>query len=75
MNYHFYIYLGYASGGSLDWVKANLKLPLVYIYELRDKGNNGFLLPPNQIIPNGQEVMDSLVALFNEAKKYGYPSQ
>ncbi|XP_031780002.1 zinc carboxypeptidase-like [Nasonia vitripennis] len=65
--------IGYASGTSLDWVKSSFKLPLVYIYELRDRGNSGFVLPPNQIIPNGQEVMDSLVALFGEANKYGYP--
>lgn len=70
------LFVGLASGGSVDWVKSTLKLPLVYTYELRDKEEDyyGFLLPADQIIPNGQEVLDSLVALFQEAKKFGYPS-
>ena len=45
----------------------------MYCYELRDQGNYGMLLPPEQIIPNGQEIMDSLIALFEEANKFGYP--
>ncbi|XP_033222922.1 zinc carboxypeptidase-like [Belonocnema kinseyi] len=61
-----------ATGGSIDWVKANLKLPVVFVYELRDQGKKGFLLPAEQIIPNGQEVLDSFLALFDEAAKYGY---
>lgn len=62
-----------ASGSSMDWVKATLKLPVTFTYELRDTGRYGFLLPPNQIIPNGEEVMDSLVAMFKEATRFGYP--
>ncbi|KAL7287595.1 hypothetical protein TKK_0018242 [Trichogramma kaykai] len=62
-----------ASGNSMDWVKATLKLPVTYTYELRDKGRYGFLLPADQIIPNGEEVMDSLVTMFDEAIKFGYP--
>lgn len=71
----FRICIGLASGSSVDWVKATFKLPLVFGYEVRDKGNKGFLLPPDQIIPNGQEILDSLVALFQEAQTFGYPRQ
>ncbi|XP_012279419.1 zinc carboxypeptidase-like [Orussus abietinus] len=62
-----------ASGCSMDWVKGTLRTPITFTYELRDKGRYGFLLPANQIIPTGQEVVDSLVALFREAKAKGYP--
>lgn len=57
----------------MDWVKGTLKVPFVYTYELRDRGNYGFLLPSDQIIPNGEEVLDSLVTMFNEITKLGYP--
>lgn len=62
-----------ASGSSLDWVKGNFNTSLVYVYELRDRGRYGFLLPPDQIIPTGEETLDSLVALFEEAAIRGYP--
>ncbi|KAJ8681685.1 hypothetical protein QAD02_017477 [Eretmocerus hayati] len=63
----------FASGSSSDWVKSTFKLPLVYTYELRDTGRNGFILPASQIIPNAEEVLASLIAMFSEASKYGYP--
>lgn len=59
------------SGLSMDWAKANLKPPIAYSYEVRDTGRYGFLLPPDQIIPNGEEVMDSLVTIVLEAEKNG----
>ncbi|XP_011498174.1 PREDICTED: zinc carboxypeptidase-like [Ceratosolen solmsi marchali] len=62
-----------ASGSSMDWVKATLRLPVSFTYELRDTGKYGFILPAEQIIPNGQEILDSLVVMFTEAKKFGYP--
>ncbi|XP_044733673.1 zinc carboxypeptidase-like [Chrysoperla carnea] len=61
-----------ASGGSMDWVKAAFKVPITYTYELRDTGRHGFVLPPEQIIPTGEEILDSLVALFEEAENIGY---
>ncbi|CAG5004961.1 unnamed protein product [Parnassius apollo] len=66
------IYL--ATGGSVDWVKEHLNVPLVYCYELRDDGNYGFLLPEEQILPNNEEVMDSLLELIHQAKRFGYMS-
>lgn len=32
----------------------------------------GFVAPPSEIIPSGQEIVDSLVAMFKAAAKY-YP--
>ncbi|CAH2044950.1 unnamed protein product, partial [Iphiclides podalirius] len=66
------IYL--ATGGSIDWVKEHLNVPLVYCYELRDNGTHGFLLPAEQILPNSQEVMDSVIDLIHQAKRFGYMS-
>ncbi|XP_008202378.1 zinc carboxypeptidase [Nasonia vitripennis] len=67
---------GPASGGSIDWVKANFKVPFVYCYELRGRTKAGqmygFVAPPSEIIPSGQEVLDSLVAMFKAAANY-YP--
>lgn len=59
----------------MDWVKATYHTPITYTYELRDLGMYGFLLPPSQIIPTGQETMDSLVAMFKEAKARGYSAK
>lgn len=53
-----------ATGSSMDWVKDTLKVPVALTYELRDKGNNGFLLPADQIIPSGLETLDSLVTIL-----------
>ncbi|KAL0101512.1 hypothetical protein PUN28_018972 [Cardiocondyla obscurior] len=64
-----------ASGGSMDWVKGTYGLPVTYTYELRDNGRYGFLLPANQIVPTGEETMDSLVAMFKEANVRGYPAK
>lgn len=66
--------LDVASGGSMDWVKANFHQPITYTYELRDRGRYGFLLPPEQIIPTGEETLDSLVTMFKESKARGYPN-
>ena len=62
-----------ASGGSMDWVKGTYGTPITFTYELRDTGHYGFLLPADQIIPTGEETMDSLVAMFKEANARGYP--
>jgi hypothetical protein len=61
-----------ATGGSIDWVKDTLDIPLVYCYELRDDGTYAFLLPPDQILPNNLEAMESLIELLHQAKRFGY---
>lgn len=53
----------------MDWVKKEFKTRLVYTFELRDKGRNGFLLPPEEIIPTAKETMDALIIILQEALK------
>ncbi|XP_058446250.1 zinc carboxypeptidase A 1-like [Malaya genurostris] len=63
-----------ASGASFEWVYGTLGVKLAYTYELRPSSNsrNGFILPPSQIIPTGEETLDSLVTLLEESAKKGY---
>jgi len=60
------------SGLSTDYVANVLRKPIVYTYELRDKGQYGFLLPPKQIIPTGEETLDSFIAMFNTTLSRSY---
>ncbi|CAL4090209.1 unnamed protein product, partial [Meganyctiphanes norvegica] len=53
-----------AAGCSDDWVKGSLGVKYSYTLELRDRGNYGFSLPRNQILPTGQEVWDGLKMLL-----------
>ena len=50
----------------MDWVKGNYGTRITYTYELRDTGKNGFVLPAEQIIPCGEETLDSLVTILDE---------
>ncbi|XP_011872365.1 PREDICTED: zinc carboxypeptidase-like isoform X2 [Vollenhovia emeryi] len=56
-------------GTTTDYIKGTYDKRIVYVYELRDNGHYGFLLPPDQIIPTGEETLDSLVAIFKEIRK------
>lgn len=61
-----------ASGASLDWAYGVLGVNLTYCYELRPSSNSlwyGFKLPASEIVPTGQETLDSLVAMVKEASK------
>jgi carboxypeptidase A1 len=53
-----------ASGSSVDWAYANAKVVYSMAVELRDKGNHGFLLPPEEIIPSGEETFHGLLAMI-----------
>ena len=46
-----------ASGSSMDWARAKAGIPYTYVTELRDTGAYGFLLPPTQIKPTGEEIV------------------
>uniref|UniRef100_A0A182Q3L0 Zinc carboxypeptidase A 1 n=1 Tax=Anopheles farauti TaxID=69004 RepID=A0A182Q3L0_9DIPT len=63
-----------ASGSSVDWSYGVQDVKIAYTYELRPDGDswNGFVLPPNQIIPTGEETLDSLVTLLEESAARGY---
>ncbi len=53
-----------ASGGSLDWTYAQLGI-LSYSFELRPTSGSfdGFELPPDQIIPNNEEILPAILHL------------
>jgi len=54
-----------ASGGSDDWSHAKAKIDLSFTIELRDTGTYAFLLPENQLIPNGEENMEGIRAVID----------
>jgi len=45
-----------AAGASDDWYKGVLGTRFSFTTELRDTGSHGFILPPDQIIPSGEEM-------------------
>ncbi|XP_063223615.1 zinc carboxypeptidase-like isoform X2 [Bacillus rossius redtenbacheri] len=58
-----------ASGSSVDWAVGELGVPVALVYELRDTGRYGFLLPADQITASGEETLDSLLTLVAEARR------
>ena len=46
-----------AAGGADDWAKAHLKIKYTYTVELRDRGQNGFVLPAKYIQPTAEEAI------------------
>ncbi|XP_063366099.1 zinc carboxypeptidase-like [Cydia amplana] len=60
-----------ATGGTDEWVKEQLHVPIVYCYELRDRFQYGFLLPPEQILPTGLETMDSVLDIIHQMRRFG----
>ncbi len=57
-----------ASGGADDWLfdKATSKR-IGLTVELRDTGRYGFLLPANQIIPTGEELLQAIIVFLEHA--------
>ncbi|XP_037024577.1 zinc carboxypeptidase-like [Bradysia coprophila] len=60
------------SGSSRDWIMGVNKINASFTIELRDQGNYGFILPPEQIIPNCLEIFDGLKAMIGECRTIGY---
>ena len=54
-----------SAGTSKDYVLDEYKVPLSWTWELRDTGRYGFILPPEQIIPNYNEVKAGMKALVS----------
>jgi Zinc carboxypeptidase len=72
---HLSLFPDAASGVSVDHAYGEHKIPIGYVYEMRGSGNYGnygFFLPPQFIIPNGEEVVASLVGLVQRARDFGY---
>lgn len=44
-----------AAGSGVDYVQDVVKADYSFTTELRDTGRHGFILPPEQIIPSGEE--------------------
>lgn len=58
-----------ASGGSIDWVRGVLDTPYTYVWELRDTGRYGFLLPASQIIDTAEETFNSAAVILRHVEK------
>lgn len=54
------LYVG--SGFGIDFAYDKCKIEHSYLVELRDKGANGFVLPPDQIMPTARETLAGLRA-------------
>ncbi|CAG0922755.1 unnamed protein product [Notodromas monacha] len=61
--------LGIVSGSSTGWAFGAAKIPFVYRIELRDEGNYGYALPPEQILPTAVETFAGLKAAVEEILK------
>ncbi|EER28044.1 carboxypeptidase A1 precursor, putative [Coccidioides posadasii C735 delta SOWgp] len=53
-----------ANGNSVDWAVDVGNIELGFAAELRDTGRYGFVLPPDQIIPSGEETWAGIKAMF-----------
>jgi len=54
----------YPAGGGLDDGLYGLFRVASYTVELRDTGRHGFVLPPDQIIPTGEENLAAVIAFM-----------
>jgi carboxypeptidase A1 len=57
-----------ASGSSADYTYGQCGVKYSYGVELRDTGEYGFLLPPEEIIPSGEEIFESVITMANYIK-------
>lgn len=63
-----------ASGSTIDYVYSKC-VPYPFVYELRDTGKYGFMLPEDQIIPAAQETWAGVKVIVDEVYNKGLPTQ
>lgn len=56
------------AGSSVDYVNDVTKADYTFTVELRDTGRYGFVLPPNQILPSGEESYAGVRYLLQNMK-------
>ena len=44
------------AGNTIDWARGSCNIPYAYLFEMRDLGEFGFLLPPEFIQPSVEEI-------------------
>lgn len=57
-----------ATGSSVDYVNDVVGADYVFTTELRDTGENGFILPREEILPSGEEAWAGLAFLLRNMK-------
>lgn len=57
----------------MDWVKKTHNTNLTWAFELQFKGKYGFIVPPEEIVPCGQEFLDGFHKIV-EALRKGVPT-
>ncbi|BFF98963.1 zinc carboxypeptidase [Drosophila madeirensis] len=57
------------SGSGKEWAYAVKNITIPYTIELRDKGELGFVLPPEDIIPVAREVTEGFVGMIAAARE------
>ncbi len=62
----FYFVADLTSGSSQDWAKGGGGFKFVYTVELRDQGQYGFLLPPEQIMDTSVETWAGVQVVARE---------
>jgi len=59
------------SGSSRDWAKGVPEIKYSYTIELRDKGDVGFLLPPQEILPTCEETWEAIRVVARQVAEEG----
>lgn len=58
------------SGSSHDWAYIFGGTRVAFAIELRDTGHSGFLLPPSEIKPQGEEMWAAMLAVIPEYLRF-----
>lgn len=63
-----------SSGDSVDWAYEKGYVNISFIIELRGApdSTNMFILPADEIIPTGEEILEAFIAMLQEGRSRGY---